>query len=230
MITEGLVDSADAKIYVTKGAAAQRQLDAAIRMYLAQEDELAIHTVGAAAFRLLRDLKQQRGRGELSDAMSYGLFAIADDLAKGKLDKLPDELDLPDLKQLIAKIMNGIRTGKVTSSADVQLNFSDTFERRHWAQFNLPANFLKHADADGDGLLSESMLDNQDLLVKACVSYKSLFTDWTPEMFVFAKLWNAERGDNPASIVDEFFEMLRESSSDARRALCLELIEEMKAK
>jgi hypothetical protein len=41
-------------------AAAQRQLDAAIRMTLAEEDELAIRTVVAAAYGILRGLKQNQ--------------------------------------------------------------------------------------------------------------------------------------------------------------------------
>jgi len=198
-------------------------------MYFMQEDELAIHTVGAAAFRLLRDLKQRRGRGELADAMSHGLFALADDLAKGKIDRPPDELNIPQLMGIITEISKAIRTGQVTSAADIPLNFSAASEGRHWAQFNLPANFLKHADKDGEDFIPESALENRDLLIKACVSYKTLFGDWTPEMWAFGRLWNAECNDDPTFVPDEFCETLRESNSDARRVLCLELIRKMKA-
>jgi hypothetical protein len=58
-----------ARVFLRKEAAAQRQLDAAIRMTLAEEDELAIHTVVAAAYGILRGLKQNQSRNELSDRL-----------------------------------------------------------------------------------------------------------------------------------------------------------------
>jgi hypothetical protein len=39
-----------------------RQLDAAIRMFFAREDELAIHTLACGAFRILRDVTKKRGK------------------------------------------------------------------------------------------------------------------------------------------------------------------------
>ena len=41
---------------ISKLEAAQRQLDCAIRLYLAEEDEVAVHTLSRAAFRILYDL------------------------------------------------------------------------------------------------------------------------------------------------------------------------------
>jgi hypothetical protein len=41
---------------ISKLEAAQRQLDCAIRLYLAEEDDLAVHTLSRAAFRILYDL------------------------------------------------------------------------------------------------------------------------------------------------------------------------------
>jgi len=61
------------KVHVTKLAAAQRQLRAAIRMFFAGEDELAVHTVASASYRILADLKEERGRDEVGD---YYLTAI----------------------------------------------------------------------------------------------------------------------------------------------------------
>ena len=45
-----------AELYVNKLEAARRQLDAAIRMFLMDEDCLAIHSLAAASYRVLRDL------------------------------------------------------------------------------------------------------------------------------------------------------------------------------
>ena len=82
-------------IAVTKIAAAQRQLDAAIRMMLSDEDELAVHTVAAASYRILRDLKQKRGSSELVDGFARGLYSIARDImaSKMKLEDIPVEAD-----------------------------------------------------------------------------------------------------------------------------------------
>lgn len=41
---------------ISKIEAAQRQLDCAIRLYIAEDDDLAVHTLSRAAFRLLYDL------------------------------------------------------------------------------------------------------------------------------------------------------------------------------
>ncbi len=41
---------------ISKLEAAQRQLDCAIRLYLAEEDHLSVHTLSRAAFRILYDL------------------------------------------------------------------------------------------------------------------------------------------------------------------------------
>lgn len=50
-----------ADLSITKQAAAQRQIDAAIRMlFLHGEDFIAIHTVAAAARTILNDLAEAR--------------------------------------------------------------------------------------------------------------------------------------------------------------------------
>lgn len=49
---------------VTKLEAAKRQLACAIRMFLAGEDPIAVHTLGHAALRIILDLSRQRGKGE----------------------------------------------------------------------------------------------------------------------------------------------------------------------
>jgi hypothetical protein len=56
-----------ASLHVTKLAAAKRQLQAAIRLFFLEEDELAIHTVASASYGLLKDLKRDRGVSEVAD-------------------------------------------------------------------------------------------------------------------------------------------------------------------
>ena len=50
-----------AKIRINKIDAARRQLDAAIRMTFGGEDPVAIHSVVAAAHRIIRDICEKRG-------------------------------------------------------------------------------------------------------------------------------------------------------------------------
>ena len=57
------------EIRVTKIQAAQRQIDAGIRMLFRNEDPVAIHTVAMAGFRILRDLVKKRDLAHPIDSM-----------------------------------------------------------------------------------------------------------------------------------------------------------------
>ena len=76
------------RIHVTKLAAAERQLRAAIRMYFAGEDELAIHTVASAAYRVLADLKTERGMDEAANFYLTSIFYVVRDYRRGTLPEL----------------------------------------------------------------------------------------------------------------------------------------------
>jgi len=52
-----------AKLNITKPEAARRQIDAGVRMLLASEDPVAVATVAAAAFRIVKDLSVHAGGG-----------------------------------------------------------------------------------------------------------------------------------------------------------------------
>ncbi len=58
-----------AELHITKQAAAQRQLDAAIRILFAGEDVLAVHTIISAVHNVLTDLDNKSGKTAL------GLYA-----------------------------------------------------------------------------------------------------------------------------------------------------------
>jgi hypothetical protein len=51
-----------AEVHITKSAAAQRQLDAAIRILFSGEDELAVHTLAFAAHTIVCDLDKKNGK------------------------------------------------------------------------------------------------------------------------------------------------------------------------
>lgn len=218
----------EGQVFITKTAAAKRQLDAAIRMYLSGEDELAIHTIAAAAYRVLRDLKEKRGHGELADNVRWGLFAFAEDLATGRIQKLPQFLVRDGLSPLVESIADRMRRGEVKTYNDVEILPDWRVERSHWKKFNTAGNFLKHADFDEQKLLADSDLQNDLLLVSASMAYRDIMGDPTPEMFVFGQLWNAEQPDPPGFQPNELCAKLREMDGRERRHYCIRMIGDMK--
>jgi hypothetical protein len=61
---------------ITKLEAARRQLDCAIRLYLAQDDLAAVQTLAWAALSVLRDLARARGSGIPTHSMSGATISI----------------------------------------------------------------------------------------------------------------------------------------------------------
>jgi hypothetical protein len=106
-----------AKILLNKLAVAERQLNAAIRMSLANEHPLAIHTVAHAAYGVLRDIKRKRGRSDAFDPYLRGIFYYARDLAEGKT--LPEDLTFDPLFPMITSISNRIASGEIRSFHDL---------------------------------------------------------------------------------------------------------------
>jgi hypothetical protein len=58
----------DDKITVSKIEVAQRQLDCAIELWFRDGDEVSVHTLAAAAYQLVHDLKERRG---IADPLLY---------------------------------------------------------------------------------------------------------------------------------------------------------------
>jgi hypothetical protein len=58
---------------ISKTDAAQRQLDTAIELYFAESDPVAIHTLTAAAYELIRALRERKGLAdEITDSIIPG--------------------------------------------------------------------------------------------------------------------------------------------------------------
>jgi hypothetical protein len=210
-----------ASVHVTKLAAAQRQLDAAIRMTLQDEDELGVHTLAAAAYRILRDLKQKRGRSELCDSLNRSLFYIARDLASGKLRDVPEEMDA--LSAVLRTLVDAIRRGEVRTKFDVHYFKPIREETAYWRAFNVPSNFLKHADLDADNSLVLDRLDNNDLLLRASAAYADLMGQLTPEMLAYTVFTYIDEWD-PPGLSEGMISKLRGASPTHRRQLCLRLV------
>jgi hypothetical protein len=169
--------------HLTKFAAAQRQLNAAIRLTLRGEDEVAIHTIAAAAYRILRDIKQKEGRNELADLWALSLFKMANDLVCKTNYELPKGIaDSDYLVDLIKKVVGKIADGEIKTAEDLKVMIPIDQQQSHWRTFNASANFLKHADKDSDKSIDIEALDNDTLLLRASAAYIGLMGgEHTPE-------------------------------------------------
>lgn len=144
-------------------------------MFFAQRDELTIHTATSAAYRILRDMKDKRGRDEAADAQFTGIFYAVRDYRRGAL---PSEVqDNPDLMRFIKETadQSSIIT-EATEFNDIQARMSKNTRNKYWEEYSKAANFLKHADRDPEKSLDLDRVDNLDLLMRATRSYIDKFT------------------------------------------------------
>lgn len=219
-----------ASVHLTKIAAAQRQLDAAIRMVFQNEDELAVHTLAAAAYRILRDLKKKRGRSDLCDSLNRGIFYLARDLATGKLHELPEEiLASESLAVEVRAVAAAIRRGDIKDRFDVGLAKPTRQEDAFWRAFNRPSNFLKHADLDAHDTLSLDHVNNDYLILAASAAYRDLMGRLTPEMTAFGAYRFAYEWDGPERVLGVMISKLRSAKSAQRRKLCLQMIRDSRS-
>ena len=145
------------KIQFTKTAAAQRQIDAAIRMLFANEDELANHTVASAALHILRDLAEQRGT-MLAEIPVTGMIKTLRELGQ----PIPENVSLSDQDR-------------------------DKLKKWVYGMENRAANFLKHAKIDSHRALDIGLVDNDWVLLQCVCHFKTLVNELTPEMYTFAR-------------------------------------------
>ena len=218
-------------LYVTKLAAAKRQLQAAIRMYFLEEDELAIHTVASAAYGLLKDLKRDRGQSEAEDSYRTMIFYLVRDFRRGTLPAhfTCDPSLMADIERIAAQLSPITADSKLS---DCQVTLSPALEKQYWNQSNRAANFLKHADRDTDGTLALGNVDNHLLLLKCCSAYRDIAPDdLGNEGFVFEAFSAANNPSHQVteSTFDSLVESMRLVPSNHRLELCYKVIFEMNA-
>lgn len=220
-----------AMLHVTKLAAAKRQLQAAIRLFFMEEDELAIHTVASAVYGLLKDLKLDRGRSEAADSYLTMFFYLVRDFRRGTLPAhmTSDPAMIAKIERIADQLSPITADSKLS---DVQVTISLTLERQYWNESNQAANFLKHADRDTDGTLSLERIDNNLLLLKCCSAYRDIAPDdLGNEGLVFEAFTAA---GNPAhqgtgSAFDSLLESMKCVPDERRLALCYKMIVEINA-
>jgi hypothetical protein len=174
-----------AEIYLNKLASAARLIDAAIRMHKSGEDQLAVYVVASAGYRVLRDIREQRGNSHYAEGFQMGLFYMARDFLRGTLpSNLPAEH--PELMTTVEQVAQLMKTGVVETFSDIRVSTSRRAEREHWQRINKPYNFLKHADQDADGLLGLDSIDVELPITGASAIYKQITGDLTDYMRDFA--------------------------------------------
>ena len=217
-------------IQISKIAAAQRQLDAAIRMFFQREDELATHTVAAAAFQILRDVTKQRGGHFTGEVFRSGILSIAKQYVQGTLP--PDQkarIEGSSLMSLVAELADQIRAqGDNFDKGRIQVNVSKRHEHKLW--LSEVTVFLKHANRDPDGFLSADGLDNERMLMAACAAYIELMNQPTPEIAAYFAFWAATNGQ-VSDIADEvqmFARQLEAAEGTSRYEICRRFIQNRK--
>jgi hypothetical protein len=216
-------------IQILKLAAAQRQLDAAIRMKFSGEDVLAVHIVAAAALGLLRDKAKQRGRYVLADSIRAGLYSYAHALVAGTLSSADEALlnSDPQLQIMISDIAAGIKVGTIVSESDISALASED-----WRPFTKVANFLKHADRDPDAYLADDEVDNDTVLLTAAGALKMITGTTTPEIDVFYVNWMLEYEPETKlqGVAEEIASALRTVKPATKNRACLRLIKMLKSR
>lgn len=218
-------------IQISKIAAAQRQLDAAIRMFFAREDDLAVHTVAAAAFTVLRNLIENNGHNFAEEAFRTGLLDLARRYAAGTLP--PKEKALVEGSRLMAifePLLDDIRMqGDEFDSKRIILQMSTQEQQRMFP--SMTANFLKHADRDPNGWLALDSVNNENLLMASCAAYVSLMKQPTVEVMTFFTFWAAKHSsaDEVAPNLQTFVKELKKAAPTQRYALRSRFIREYPA-
>ncbi len=208
-----------AEIYVTKLGAARRQIDAAIRMLLANEDSLAIHTVTAAAYTVLRDLLKHRGRYDLEELLKAGIYRSALEYAEGLVAR--EQLDVfykgDNLSQeIIINIAKEIREGRVSSPEEMKIEISigEAWRKKYKQDLAEISNFLKHADRDPHESMKINQVDYIELLSHAASAFAMLTKELTNEMRVIMYLQRAsmiKKTGYPGNKIEEHLAGLPES-------------------
>jgi hypothetical protein len=113
-----------------------------------------------------------------------GLFAIAEDLAKAKIETIPKEFSYKGspLVEIIESYRDAIIRGEIKTFIDLPpIKPQPGF----WKQFNESFNFLKHANQDSGGALEVAKIKNDELLMRASAVFFEITNRVTPEIAAY---------------------------------------------
>ena len=215
------MSNSEATVHLTKIAAAKSQLDTAIRLFFAHDDELSIHTLVAAAFRINRDLIEKRGTDFEAEVLRAGLYAMAKQYRAGTLSENVSK----DLKEI--GLLSLFETIADDDPSRIWITRGKA-ESRGWPSG--PANFLKHADRHPNALLAASDINNEDFLIGACIAYLELMPTSSPEIMAFIALWAVEHDHalDAHAPVRKLADRLASLKKDKRYRACAEWVRQMK--
>lgn len=214
---------------ITKLEAAHRQLKSAIRLFFIDEDELAVHTVASAAYRLISDLKKKQGQSEPADFYLISLFYIIRDFRNGTLPTYITEN--PELMDWVANLSSQFPIEVDLSIEDITASIDKATEASFWKTQNKTSNFLKHADHDAEDRLGVNVIGNLQLLMQAYAALTDLIENdlnSEPEGFVLWLYSSVESGDSDSlpSEYQSIGEQLLKLQGNERRLMCATLIRE----
>ena len=218
------------EIHITKLASAGRQLHAAIRMFFSGEDELAIHTVASAAYHVITDLKDFRGRDESADYFLRGVFYTVRDYRAGTLPSyMTDDPEKMRSWRKLAETFSSITAS--SKWEDFKFRNSPDNRRAFWRWRRKVANFLKHGDRSGSSHISMEDVDNLTLLMAAQTAYVELRgADTSPETWVLNLYHsvNAEMTEDLVGYPSELVAELEDLSCSERLDRCSALLNELR--
>jgi len=209
------------KINITKLAAAEHQLRAAIRLYFVAEEELAIHTIASAVYQILKDLKAKRGMNEAEDVVLASIFYVIRDYRRGTL---PQEMTSDsDLMVWVRDLAEKLPIKDDAKIENVKIDLPRETITEFWKKRNKIGNFLKHADRDSSSSIPLDEVDNLMLLLQCLNSYIDLTHDMLGnEGLVFQLYMGTYQEDqiNPGSLNNELQKKLSGAPEAERRHLC----------
>lgn len=220
--------SSIAEVHLTKLAVAQRQLCSAIRMYFCGEDELAIHTVASAAYRIVTDLKSQRGRDEVGDYYLMMVFYAIRDYRRGTLPNY-----LADDRETMRWIHEWAEKLPITATSkyeDTKASVSPDLAKQFWKNRNKVTNFLKHADRDANNHISMDEVDNLSLLILAQSSYLDIDKGGLGNEGLVLWIFNCVESEMVEALPTGLHQIathLQSLSHEERKKLCSEFLDEL---
>ncbi|MYD93244.1 MAG: hypothetical protein F4Y02_06040 [Chloroflexi bacterium] len=194
-------------------------------MFFAAEDELAVHTIASAAYRLISDLKSKHGYDEAGDHYLTMVFFAVRDYRRGTLPKVL--ADDPDAVRWIKSLADRLPITSSSEYRDFRASVSSAVRDAFRSNRNKVANFLKHADRDADLVLPSGDVDNLTLLMTGLGSYLDVAPDdLGPEgrvLWIYFCVANTLSDNLPAEYAP-VADALKEASPDDQLRLCRELI------
>lgn len=215
-------------IHLTKLAAARRQLCAAIRMFFAGEDELAVHTVASAGYRIVTDLKSKRGRDEASDYYLTSIFYVVQEYCRGTLPGYFTE-DQEAMERISTWAEQLPMITATSKYEDISASATPDLVKQFWGERTKVANFLKHADRDAADHISMDEVDNVSLLMLALGSYLDVDNGGLGNEGLVLWVFSHVNSGDVESLPEDWQELasrMEPLSHDARLKICSEWLKE----